>query len=171
MKPDISSFLTNIRSLTSKLPNFGTGSPSEGFKKSKIINHNHQTSEAFTSTKCLINVNQPTHKVWDAPLDWGGLQACPSTGESPCQRVPSSHPAPWAFLLGPRVTGLVSGDLHTIFLTWFFQPLDVMGKPWANYHLEMQLLQDALKLARRDRGVVSNYTSGSNIGSNGGTML
>lgn len=46
-----------------------------------------------------------------------------------------------------------------------------MGKPWANYHLEMQLLQDALKLARRDRGVVSNYTPGSNIGSNGGTML
>ena len=55
--------------------------------------------------------------------------------------------------------------------SYCFQPLDVMGKPWANYHLEMQLLQDALKLARRDRGVVSNYTPGSNIGSNGGTML
>jgi len=67
---------------------------------------------------------------------------------------------------------LVPTQLHELFC-WVhgLQPLDVMGKPWANYHLEMQLLQDALKLARRDRGVVSNYTSGSNIGSNGGTML
>jgi len=63
---------------------------------------------------------------------------------------------------------LVPTQLHELFC-WVhrLQPLDVMGKPWANYHLEMQLLQDALKLCRRDRGVMSSYSS---IGS-GGTRL
>jgi len=64
---------------------------------------------------------------------------------------------------------LVPTQLHELFC-WVHQlePLDVMGKPWGNYHLELQLLQDALKLARRDRGVMSSYT---NIGEKGGTML
>lgn len=63
---------------------------------------------------------------------------------------------------------LVPTQLHELFC-WVhrLQPLDVMGQPWANYHLEMQLLQDALKLCRRDRGVMSSYSS---IGS-GGTRL
>jgi len=71
---------------------------------------------------------------------------------------------------GPPVREfLVPTQLHELFC-WVhqLQPLDVMGKPWGNYHLEMQLLQDALKLARRDRGVMSNYT---NIGKGGGTRL
>jgi hypothetical protein len=73
-------------------------------------------------------------------------------------------------LAGPAVREfLVPTQLHELFC-WVhqLQPLDVMGKPWGNYHLEMQLLQDALKLARRDRGVMSSYT---NIGKGGGTML
>lgn len=72
-------------------------------------------------------------------------------------------------MVGPGVREfLVPTQLHELFC-WVhqLQPLDVMGKPWANYHLEMQLLQDALKLARRDRGVMSTYTS---IGG-GGTRL
>jgi len=64
---------------------------------------------------------------------------------------------------------LIPTQLHELFC-WVhqLQPLDVMGKPWGNYHLELQLLQDALKLARRDRGVMSSYT---NVGKGGGTML
>jgi len=65
---------------------------------------------------------------------------------------------------------LVPTQLHELFC-WVhqLQPLDVIGKPWANYHLEMQLLQDALKLARRDRGVMSTYNSIGNAGQ--GTSL
>ena len=39
---------------------------------------------------------------------------------------------------------LIPTQLHELFC-WVHQlePLDLMGKPWSNYHLEMQLLQDA----------------------------
>ena len=50
--------------------------------------------------------------------------------------------------LGPPVGGgannefLIPTQLHELFC-WVhqLQPLDLMGKPWANYHLELQLLQ------------------------------
>ena len=50
--------------------------------------------------------------------------------------------------LGPPVGGgannefLIPTQLHELFC-WVhqLQPLDLMGKPWANYHLEHQLLQ------------------------------
>ena len=48
--------------------------------------------------------------------------------------------------LQPPVGGhrefLIPTQLHELFC-WVHQlkPLDLMGKPWANYHLEMQLLQ------------------------------
>jgi len=101
-----------------------------------------------------------------------------ATGRVATARYEMLHLTEEAYKLAPPLASphvrefLVPTQLHELFC-WVhgLQPLDVMGKPWANYHLEMQLLQDALKLARRDRGVVSNYTSGSNIGSNGGTML
>jgi len=46
-------------------------------------------------------------------------------------------------LAGPSVREfLIPTQLHELFC-WVHQlkPLDLMGKPWANYHLEMQLLQ------------------------------
>ena len=50
--------------------------------------------------------------------------------------------------LGPPLSGantrefLVPTQLHELFC-WVhhLKPLDLIGKPWANYHLEMQLLQ------------------------------
>jgi len=101
-----------------------------------------------------------------------------ASGRVATARYEMLHLTEEAYKLAPPLASppvrefLVPTQLHELFC-WVhgLQPLDVMGKPWANYHLEMQLLQDALKLARRDRGVVSNYTSGSNIGNNGGTML
>ena len=50
--------------------------------------------------------------------------------------------------LGPPLSGsgirefLVPTQLHELFC-WVhhLKPLDLFGKPWANYHLEMQLLQ------------------------------
>jgi len=62
---------------------------------------------------------------------------------------------------------LIPTHLHEIFC-WVHQmePLDLMGKPWVNYHLELQLLQDALKLVRRDRTIVGN--SGSSFSELGG---
>ena len=50
--------------------------------------------------------------------------------------------------LGPPIGGgannefLIPTELHELFC-WVhqLQPLDLMGKPWANYHLEHQLLQ------------------------------
>jgi len=46
----------------------------------------------------------------------------------------------------------VPTQLHELFC-WIHDhdPLDLLGKPWARYHLELQLLQDALKKARMDR--------------------
>merc|ERR1711978_872138 len=72
--------------------------------------------------------------------------------------------------LGPPLSGgnirefLVPTQLHELFC-WVhhLKPLDLIGKPWANYHLEMQLLQDALKLVRRDRTVISTTTTTSSI--------
>jgi len=68
--------------------------------------------------------------------------------------------------LGPPLSGpnsrefLVPTQLHELFC-WVhhLKPLDLIGKPWANYHLEMQLLQDALKLVRRDRTVMSSSSN------------
>jgi len=76
--------------------------------------------------------------------------------------------------LGPPLAGagvrefLIPTQLHELFC-WLhhLQPLDIMGQPWANYQLEMQLLQDALKVVRRDRSVTPNFT---NLG-NGVTRL
>jgi len=70
---------------------------------------------------------------------------------------------------------LIPTQLHELFC-WVHQlkPLDVMGKPWVNYHLEMQLLQDALKLVRRDRTVMNSLGGGqpnyTDLG-NGVTMI
>ena len=46
----------------------------------------------------------------------------------------------------------VPTQLHELFC-WIhdYDPLDLLGKPWARYHLELQLLQDSLKKARMDR--------------------
>jgi hypothetical protein len=46
---------------------------------------------------------------------------------------------------------LVPTQLHELFC-WVHRlhPLDVMGKPWANYHLEMQLLQVIFRLFHQD---------------------
>ena len=43
----------------------------------------------------------------------------------------------------------VPSELHQLFC-WIhnYEPLDLLGKPWAQYNLELQLLQDALKKAR-----------------------
>lgn len=70
---------------------------------------------------------------------------------------------------------LIPTQLHELFC-WVHQlkPLDLMGKPWSNYHLEMQLLQDALKLVRRDRTVMTSSGAGqpnfTDLG-NGVTMI
>ena len=53
-----------------------------------------------------------------------------------------------AHKLGPPLSGpgvrefLVPTQLHELFC-WVhhLKPLDLIGKPWANYHLEMQFLQ------------------------------
>ena len=46
----------------------------------------------------------------------------------------------------------VPSHLHELFC-WIhdYDPLDLLGKPWVRYHLELQLLQDALKTARMER--------------------
>jgi len=64
---------------------------------------------------------------------------------------------------------LIPTHLHQLFC-WVhnLQPLDLMGKPWLNYHLEMQLLQDALKLVRRDR---TNFAGTNNGLGNGFTII
>ena len=66
--------------------------------------------------------------------------------------------------LGNAREFLVPTQLHELFC-WVhhLKPLDLMGKPWTNYHLEMQLLQDALKIARRDKTVVSNVNHQPNF--------
>lgn len=71
----------------------------------------------------------------------------------------------------PAPEFIIPTHLHQLFC-WVhnLQPLDLMGKPWVNYHLEMQLLQDALKLVRRDR---TNFNfAGTNNGlGNGFTII
>lgn len=46
----------------------------------------------------------------------------------------------------------VPSQLHELFC-WIhnYDPLDLLGKPWVRYNLELQLLQDALKKARMER--------------------
>ena len=56
---------------------------------------------------------------------------------------------------------LIPTQLHELFC-WVHQlkPLDLMGKPWSNYHLEMQSLLDALKIAEwHSESVLGNQTS------------
>jgi len=103
-----------------------------------------------------------------------------SSGRVATARYEMLHLTEEGHKLGPPLGGnntrefLIPTQLHELFC-WVHQlkPLDVMGKPWVNYHLEMQLLQDALKLVRRDRTVMAgqggqpNYTD---LG-NGVTML
>ena len=52
----------------------------------------------------------------------------------------------------PNREFLVPTQLHELFC-WIhaYDPLDLLGKPWDRYHLELQLLQDALKEARKER--------------------
>ncbi len=47
---------------------------------------------------------------------------------------------------------LVPTGLHDLFC-WIhgYDPLDLLGKPWDRYHLELQLLTDALKQARMEK--------------------
>ena len=60
-----------------------------------------------------------------------------------------------AHKLGPPLSGpgvrefLVPTQLHELFC-WVhhLKPLDLIGKPWANYHLEMQFLQVSVMLTR-----------------------
>jgi len=105
-----------------------------------------------------------------------------SSGRVATARYEMLHLTEEGHKLGPPLGGnntrefLIPTQLHELFC-WVHQlkPLDLMGKPWVNYHLEMQLLQDALKLVRRDRTVMSNSQGGSqpnytDLG-NGVTML
>ena len=67
-------------------------------------------------------------------------------------------------LAGPGVREfLVPTQLHELFC-WIhhLKPLDLIGKPWANYHLEMQLLQVFIKLCLSNRDAECLYflTSG-----------
>jgi hypothetical protein len=57
----------------------------------------------------------------------------------------------------PNREFLVPTMLHDVFC-WIhgYDPLDLLGKPWDRYHLELQLLQDALKQARKE----NNYSDG-----------
>ena len=54
----------------------------------------------------------------------------------------------------PAPEFLVPTHLHQLFC-WVhnLQPLDLMGKPWINYHLEMQLLQ---VINKRNKGAKGN---------------
>lgn len=91
-----------------------------------------------------------------------------ASGRVATARYELLHLTEEAHKLGPPLSGpntrefLVPTQLHELFC-WVhhLKPLDLMGKPWANYHLEMQLLQDGLKLVRRDRtGMSSSRGSG-----------
>ena len=57
---------------------------------------------------------------------------------------------------------LVPTQLHEVFC-WIhgYDPLDLLGKPWDRYHLELQLLQDALKVARTERRKINRLCSSS----------
>ena len=52
----------------------------------------------------------------------------------------------------PNREFLVPTQLHELFC-WIhgLDPLDLLGKPWARYHLELQLLQDSLKQTRLEQ--------------------
>ena len=53
-------------------------------------------------------------------------------------------------------------QLHEVFC-WIhgYDPLDLLGKPWDRYHLELQLLQDALKVARTEGRKMNRLCSSS----------
>ena len=71
-----------------------------------------------------------------------------SSGRVATARYEMLHLTDEGHKLGPPLGGnntrefLIPTQLHELFC-WVHQlkPLDVMGKPWVNYHLEMQLLQ------------------------------
>jgi len=92
-----------------------------------------------------------------------------SSGRVATARYEMLHLTEEGHRLGPPVGGgannefLIPTQLHELFC-WVhqLQPLDLMGKPWANYHLEHQLLQDALKLVRRDRTLLTTTTTNGN---------
>ena len=52
----------------------------------------------------------------------------------------------------PNREFLVPTQLHDLFC-WIhaYDPLDLLGKPWDRYHLELQLLTDALRKARLEK--------------------
>ena len=52
----------------------------------------------------------------------------------------------------PNREFLIPTQLHDLFC-WIhgYDPLDLLGKPWDRYHLELQLLTDSLKQTRMDR--------------------
>jgi len=92
-----------------------------------------------------------------------------SSGRVATARYEMLHLTEEGHRLGPPIGGgannefLIPTELHELFC-WVhqLQPLDLMGKPWSNYHLELQLLQDALKLVRRDRTLMSSNMNGNN---------
>jgi len=92
--------------------------------------------------------------------NWSGLKG---GGRVATARYEMLHITEESHKLGPPLSEpgvrefLVPTQLHELFC-WVhhLKPLDLIGKPWANYHLEMQLLQDALKLVRRDRTVLAS---------------
>jgi hypothetical protein len=126
-----------------------------------------------------IPLNLPDNNLLDG-LFTSGLRfissypGLASSGRVSTARFEMLHLTDEEHKLGPPLAGggvrefLIPTQLHELFC-WLhhLQPLDILGQPWANYQLEMQLLQDALKLVRRDRTVTPNFT---NLG-NGVTRL
>ena len=55
---------------------------------------------------------------------------------------------------------MVPTRFHALFCwTHGYEPLDLLGKPWDRYHLELQLLQDSLKKSRMDSRKSGSTTS------------
>ena len=78
--------------------------------------------------------------------NWSGLAS--GEGRVATARYEMLNLTEEAHKLGPPLSGpgvrefLVPTQLHELFC-WVhhLKPLDLIGKPWANYHLEMQFLQ------------------------------
>ena len=95
-----------------------------------------------------------------------------ASGRVATARYELLHLTEEAHKLGPPLSGpntrefLVPTQLHELFC-WVhhLKPLDLMGKPWANYHLEMQLLQV------RTLGLSSNLTTNNTIVLNSRTLV
>lgn len=63
-------------------------------------------------------------------------------------------------MMPPSREFMVPTQLHELFC-WIhgYEPLDLLGKPWDRYHLELQLLQDSLKKSRIDSRKSGSTTS------------